>query len=315
MSGRGNNRELEKAPDRKEKSKLSCMREKLGERVITPFLLGVLENLTLILPPPAIKRLAFISGNLFYRFSDLQLAKTQWIEVMGEKEEKVVNRHLQLVFHHLALSVMELMLLKRKGERVLEYLVEEVEGEEFLKEALSRSQGVILLTAHLGNWEILGAWLGSRGYPVAALVNSPLVPAIRRFMEELRSAMKIELVEYTNLLLARSLLRQGKILGILADQRVPGGVVCDFLGREAPSSATPATLHLRLGSPIIPAFVIRKGEEMKHRIVFLPPVEWSLSSSPKENIARGTACCNQVLGNFILCYPEQWNWFHHRWDD
>ena len=163
MSGRGNNRELEKAPDRKEKSKLSCLREKLGERVITPFLLGVLENLAFILPPPAIKRLAFISGNLFYRFSDLQLAKTQWIKVMGEKEEKVVNRHLQLVFHHLALSVMELMLLKRKGERVLEYLVEEVEGEEFLKEALSRSQGGDFANCSPGKLGDFGSLVGQPG--------------------------------------------------------------------------------------------------------------------------------------------------------
>ena len=127
-----------------------------------------------------------------------------------------------------------------------------------------------------------------RGYPVTALVNSPSVPALRRFAEELRLAMNIELVERTNMLPVRSILRQGKILGVLADQRASGGVVCNFLGREAPSPATPAVLHLRLGSPIIPAFIVRQEEEMKHQIAFLPPLEWPSAPSHRENIVRGT---------------------------
>lgn len=284
-------------------------------RVGAPFLLGVLENLALILPPALIKKFAFFLGDMFYRFSDLQLAKTQWKQIMKENDDLEVSRHIRRVSRHFALSIMELMLLKKKGERILEDLVVEVEGEEFLREALSRNRGVVLVTAHLGNWEILGAWLGSHGYPVTALVNPISIPVVQRFMEELRLTMKVELIERTNLLSARSVLRQGKILGVLTDLRIPGGVVCDFLGREAPSPATPAVFHLLLGSPIIPAFTVREGEEMKHRIVFLPPLDWPLASSREENILRGTAYCNQVVGEFILRYPDQWNWFYKRWSD
>mgnify|MGYP000943480836 CR=1 FL=1 len=304
-------------PNQKRKWKVSYLGKWLLERVVVPSLLKILEGLVLILPPAALKKFAFSLGDLIYHlpFFDPQLAKTQWMNIMGEKDGKVVNRHIQQVFHHFALSFMEVVLLKKKGERVLEDLVEKVEGEEFLKKALSQGRGVILLTAHLGNWELLGAWLGSQGYPVTALVNSPSVPALRRFAEELRLAMNIELVERTNMLPVRSILRQGKILGVLADQRASGGVVCNFLGREAPSPATPAVLHLRLGSPIIPAFIVRQEEEMKHQIAFLPPLEWPSAPSHRENIVRGTTLCNQVLGEFILRYPEQWNWFHRRWRD
>ncbi len=317
-SGKGNDQgsgsKLEMS-DRKGKSASFDAGKWLLERVGTPFLLGVLESLALVLPPALIKKFAFFLGNMFYRFSDLQLAKTQWKQIMKENDDLEVNRHIQRVSRHFALSIMELMLLKKKGEQVLEDLVAEVEGEEFLKEALSQSRGVILVTAHLGNWELLGAWLGSHGYPGTALVSSLPIPVVQRFMEEVRSAMKIELIERNNLLSARSILRQGKILGVLTDLRIPGGVVCDFLGREASSPATPAVFHLLLGSPIIPAFIIREGEEMKHRIVFLPPLDWPLTSSREENILRGTACCNQVVGEFVLRYPDQWNWFYQRWSD
>lgn len=313
-SNRGLRRKLE-TPERKRKSKSFEPGKWLLERVGTPFLLGVLESLVSVLPPTLIKKLAFFLGDLCYRFSGTQVAKIQWMQVMGEEDDLEVNRHIQQVFRHFALSIMEVMLLKKKGSEVLDSLIEEVEGEEFLKEALSRGRGVILLTAHLGNWELLGAWLGSQGYPVTALVNSPSVPALRRFAEELRLAMNIELVERTNMLPVRSILRQGKILGVLADQRASGGVVCNFLGREAPSPATPAVLHLRLGSPIIPAFIVRQEEDMKHQIAFFPPLEWPSAPSHRENIVRGTTLCNQVLGEFILQYPEQWNWFYHQWSD
>ncbi|MDK2897396.1 MAG: hypothetical protein PWP04_1516 [Candidatus Atribacteria bacterium] len=304
-------------PDRKRKRKKTRPGKWLLERVVVPFLLKILESLVSILSPAAIKRLAFWIGDLLYRlpFFNPQVAKTQWMEVMGEKDEKVVNHKIRQVFRHFALSFMEVILLKKKGARVLEDLVEEVKGEKFLKEALAQGRGVILLTAHLGNWEILGAWLGNRDYPTATLVRSPSVPAVRQLMEELRSVMKLETVERTNLLPVRSILQEGKILGVLADQYVPGGVVCDFLGRETPSPATPAVFHLRLGSPIIPAFIVRQGEEMKHQITFLPPLDWSLATSSRENIARGTTICNQILGEFILRYPEQWNWLHRRWRD
>lgn len=304
-------------PNQKRKWKVSYLGKWLLERVVVPSLLKILEGLVLALPPAALKKFAFSLGDLIYHlpFFDPQLAKTQWMNIMGEKDGKVVNRHIQQVFHHFALSFMEVVLLKKKGERVLEDLVEKVEGEEFLKKALSQGRGVILLTAHLGNWEVLGAWLGSQGYPTATLVRSPSVPAIRRFMEELRSVMKLEMVERTNLLPVRSLLQEGKILGVLADQYALKGVACDFLGQKTLSPATPAVFYLRLGSPIIPAFIVRQGEEMKHQITFLPPLDWPLTASYQENIVRGTALCNQILGEFILRYPEQWNWFHRRWRD
>jgi KDO2-lipid IV(A) lauroyltransferase len=108
-------------------------------------------------------------------------------------------------------------------------------------------------------------------------------------------------------------LRDGEILGILPDQHTErGGIWLPFMGRLASTATGPATLAQRTGSAIVPGFA-RRTEDDSLDVYFLPPIDVPDTGDRAADIRRGTEMVNEVLGEQISRYPEQWMWMHRRW--
>ena len=189
-----------------------------------------------------------------------------------------------------------------------------IEGREHFDTALARGRGVIALTAHFGNWEILGGYLSLMGYPGSVIARRIYYGPYDRMLVELRSKMGLKTI-YRDESPREALkaLKENRVLGIVADQDVQtvDGVFVDFFGRPAFTPSAPARLALRTGAPIIPCMIVREG--LRHRIVIEPPVELSRSGDEEKDILENTQKWVLVQERFIRQYPHLWVWNHKRW--
>jgi len=188
------------------------------------------------------------------------------------------------------------------------------EGFDRLTAAEGAGRGVIVLSAHFGNWEIVPAALGATWGPMAA-VGRPLDnPHVERWVQSLRT-------RFGNRSLAKRgavremfrVLAAGGRLGLLIDQRVRAEEALDvpFFGRPALTSPVVARLSLRTGAPVVPVAGYHEPGG-RYRIVFDSPL-WPEGKDDEATTLAFTRRCLEASEAAIRRHPEQWLWLHRRW--
>lgn len=203
--------------------------------------------------------------------------------------------------------------LARPWDETLERL--RIEGLEHVQAAMQRHGRALLLTAHLGNWELLPAACRLTGFRLSVVLRPLDAPWLDRLARRLREKSDVELIDKRAAL--RPVLRAlagGRMVGILLDQNAARreGVFVPFFGHLASTSRSLAVLALRTGTPIVPAF-IRREDDGIHRVVVGPALPVPSSSDLAAAIESLTARCTNLIEAAIRETPEQWLWMHDRW--
>ena len=176
-------------------------------------------------------------------------------------------------------------------------------------------KGMIVISAHMGNWELL-AWWGARysELPIAVVGKRIRNPGLNRLVNGFRELGGVEVMDRDDppRRMLRHLARPG-VLGILPDQDVDvlAGEFLEFFGRRAYTSTGPAALSLASGAPMVPGFLLRGKEGFQVR--FLEPIRPRKGTPKKEEILRLTRAWSAAVEETIRAYPDQWAWFHERW--
>lgn len=183
-----------------------------------------------------------------------------------------------------------------------------VEGEEHFRRAAAKGRGVILVTGHCGNWELM-ALAFSRKVAPAGVVARPLDnPFLNSRLERVRQRHGSRVIYKKGALREIiSRLKSGGAVGILMDQAVlpEEGVLVDFLGRPAWTTRMPAAISRRTSSPVLPVFMRRAGRG--HVMTIYPEV--GLGGDEVED----TAALSSHVERYILENPAEWLWIHRRW--
>lgn len=190
-----------------------------------------------------------------------------------------------------------------------------------LKQLQQRGQGVLVLTGHLGCWELLGAWVAQNMVTeglgqLAVVTGSVHNPRVNRLIQErrLKLGMKILPREEGAAPLLRHL-RDGGVVAVLLDQNTHvENQLIPFFGQDAPTPVGFARIALRLGIPILPVALSRNGHG--HQIQRAAP--WLSGAQCSDNdqaLSELLLWCNQQLENFIRRNPNEWVWFHKRWPE
>ncbi len=210
----------------------------------------------------------------------------------------------------------ELVVYIRVQSRPLEEIAAECPfvNEQLLEEARARGNGVVLISAHWGGWEVAGL-------AVMALVNNVRTVARRldneileRDLAAIRAKTGVEVVDRRNA--ARVLLRglsENAVVVLLPDQAVlpREGILVPFLGRDAWTTPAPARMALRYDSTIVFAFCIPDGT--RHRLEFEEPIRVDQLSEAERDPVALTRRINDVIAKRIESRPELWLWMHDRW--
>ena len=218
-------------------------------------------------------------------------------------------------FVNLGRSAFEVLMLSRRSHPPIERLCA-IEGEERLKAALAAGRGVIFLTGHLGNWELMAALVTRRGYPASVVATPVYDPRLDRRLVDARARHGVHTISRGSPSAARHLLsglRRNAILGMLIDQDTDvDGVFVPFFGRPAYTPAGPAALALKTGAPVIFGFILREGA-FRHRLILQGPVELIRTGDPALDIRENTARFTREIERFIRSHPDHWVWMHNRW--
>ena len=190
------------------------------------------------------------------------------------------------------------------------------EGLEHYVNAVNSGRGVILLTGHIGAWELSVFAHSINGYPMSFLKRNVDNPLVERLGEQYRSRFGNRSIDKKGSV--REIiktLKSGGVIGILADLNTSRdeGVFCDFFGTPACTTAGVATLALRTGALVVPGYLLWDEAAQIHRLHFEPPVEMIDTGNQKEDVQTNTARYTKVLENVIRRHPNQWLWIHRRW--
>ena len=218
------------------------------------------------------------------------------------------------VYAHFGRMIMDILWLHgHSRDEVMSRL--EVIGRENAEKAIAGGKGAIFVTAHLGNWEVIGLAHGWTFGPIAVVARPLDNPALDRRMCAFRAKAGNRVVyKYDALREIIRLLHAGGTVAILIDQNVQekDGIFVDFFGRPAATTTVAAALAVKTGCALVPAHTTI-GADGQYRAVYDPPLEWTPSGDKQADVARLTQELTRSIEGWIRKAPEQWLWIHRRW--
>lgn len=218
------------------------------------------------------------------------------------------------VFWHLGRAAAEWACVRRLPD-ITRHVRLAPESLDLLRSLLSRGRGVIFVTAHAGNWELMALALARSGLPVHTIGKRSYDPRFTRLIEETRRLGPVHTLWRGEPDLASRMqetLAAGNILGLLIDQdtRVPG-VFVPFFGRPAHTPIAAAALARQTGAPLVTGFNFR-APEGGYRVI-VEEFAASPASDPHQAIAADTAALSLRIERHIREHPTEWVWMHRRW--
>jgi KDO2-lipid IV(A) lauroyltransferase len=238
----------------------------------------------------ALKNLSFALGNHYNE----------------EQRKKIIFR----VFQNLGITFVEFFRFSEVNEENLSNFVT-IHGREILEEVYAQKKGVLVLTAHIGNWEFLINTIGLSGFKAAVISKSARQAIVNDYILSNRRIDNITFLmgkQITKNILKH--LKLGEIIGIVLDQHgvKSESVPTQFFGRSADTLKSLAVFALRTGAPVLPMYTYR--DENDHHHVVIEPV---ISLLKNDTIESCTLKYNQWLESAIKKHPDQWIWTHNRW--
>ena len=227
--------------------------------------------------------------------------------------EAVVNLARES-YEHLGRTFVETALLDSIGKDGLQKLVESVEGWEEIEEVMSKGRGAVLVTGHIGNWELAGSYVAARGIPLDAIVRGMANPLFDAYINHTREAIGMTVVHDSEAVrrTPRSL-RAGRAVAFVADQGVKGlaSTFVPFFGRPAKTPRGAAVFALRFDVPVVFVVALRKPNG-RYRIV-VERIEAPQTGDRDRDVDAIVARFTQHLEKWVRAVPAQYFWQHRRW--
>ena len=253
-------------------------------------------------------------GILIYRLSRRYrtVAETNLARAFPEWDSNTVRQVAKTTFRNFVrAALLFFRAFHQPPDKVDETVV--VSGMEHIENALAAGHGLILITAHYGNWELAARWLVRRGYKVNVVARSTDDPTTTGMVNKVRENGGYNVIDReTGAVAALRCLKRNEVLCILPDQNVNGGIFVDFFGRPVATALGPAMLALRSGAAVVCAFAPR-GEDGKTYVTVQPPLDVERTGDEREDARILTQKYTYVIEREIRKDPAQWLWLHDRW--
>jgi KDO2-lipid IV(A) lauroyltransferase len=225
-----------------------------------------------------------------------------------------VRRVARGAYAHFGGMLVETALLPSLGRDGILDLVESEEGLDRVEAAFAAGRGVVLITGHLGNWELAGAYLGARGMPLEVIVRRMRNPYFDAYLNDTRTRAGMHVVYDADAVrhLPRAF-RQGRGVAFVADQGVRGlaSTFVPFFGRPAKTPRGPAVFALRFGLPAFFVAVVRQPSG-RYRCV-ATPVAVPDTGDRDADVDATVAGFTRILEDWVRRHPDQYFWHHRRW--
>ncbi len=266
------------------------------------------------LPGKGREYLGRFTGWLFYKAvkSRREVAQRNLRKSFPSMKPKEVDQIIGDVFRNLGFTLVEFFQTKKlTGGGYKKYI--EIENEDYLQEAFNRGQGVIIYSAHFGNWEWLLSIIAAMGYPLTVIARRQN-EIVNKIYEDIRETTGSRIIYRGEGSFQKSLdsLKQGGCVYLVGDQEaLTKGWKVQFLGRPASAFNGVVKLAGMSGAAVVPTFLIRTGPE-RHRLVFKEPV-YVADDATEEEQREILQELTDIYNDIITEHKSQWLWIHRRW--
>ncbi len=256
-------------------------------------------------------------ANIFLRRRKDVVYSNLHIAFGNNKSSREIKQIARSWFRNIGLGMTELIYLIDRPEEIKKRV--DIEGREHLETALGKGRGVILLSAHFGNFALMLLWMGLAGYKTSYIMRRMKDEEFSEYVYDYCSERGVQTIYSLPFreCIEQSFnsLRDNQLLFILLDQNYGerSGIFVDFFGRPAATATGPVVFSNRSGAPVLPAFIVRTGVN-RHKIIIEEPVNFEAAQDEKSSLMQNTAHLTKIIEGYISRYPHEWGgWMHMRW--
>lgn len=217
------------------------------------------------------------------------------------------------VYRHLGTGAVELLRAPDMSPAGARQLMGD-DGLRRMESLVLQGKGVLVLTAHLGHWDLLACAAARAGLPLSIVTRRIKSRWLDRLWARLRESCGVRLLpDHGSAGRIISRLRKGEVVGFVLDQHQPGGLAVPFFGRPAATSTSLARLAHATGSPVVAAFLIRQPDGGYRLEVSDPLFAAAGEEGQGKDPAQATRLYTRTLEEAVRKWPDQWLWLHRRW--
>jgi Kdo2-lipid IVA lauroyltransferase/acyltransferase len=229
-------------------------------------------------------------------------------------DEKKIKRIAFGSYKSFAISLVEILYIPAMSREDIEKQID-CANLELIRKKYEENNGVILLSAHFGNWEYMATSLAAQlNIPFSCIIKPQRNPYVTNWMNKARSKWNNEIVPVgISIRQTYKALKEKKIVAMVADQRGPEeSIKANFFGRNLTVHTGPAVLSLKTGAPILYGISVRQ-DDYSYKTIMTEISKENLPESNEEKIKELSQRHMTYLEDYIRKYPEQWLWMHKRW--
>ncbi len=294
------------------------LRKRVKRRVRSALVRAAIRLLSFLPLGPALA-LGELAGWIGWRLAGgtRRLAQAQLALAFPEKPESDRAAIARAMFLHLGKAAMELAAIRSYDADLEGYVA--LDPPNLLADVMARGKGMVFVTGHVGNWELLARRIARAGVPNAVIAKAGNDPKLNELAERFRASGGVTTLWREDLNTGRAIIRtfrQGHALGILIDQDTNvQGVFVPFFGRPAYTPRAAADLALRFGAPMVVGTARRRGTGRRAgHVVEVREIRYDPSPADREaEVVRMTSSCSAALEAAIRRNPAEWVWMHPRW--
>lgn len=225
------------------------------------------------------------------------------------------DRILRGVFRHLGWQLVEFCRMTRYTPKNTRNWIR-TEGLDHYLTAKARGKGVLIVTGHLGAWELSSFYHSLMGHPMGMVIRRLDNRRLDEFVNGIRCLHGNRVLPKNDF--ARGLLtamRKGQTVGILMDTNMtpPQGVFVQFFGKDACTASGLARVALKTGAAVLTGFMLWEPTEGRYVLHFGPELVFARTGDAEADIIAATQQCTSAIESWIRRYPDQWLWIHRRW--
>ncbi|MCG8429984.1 MAG: lysophospholipid acyltransferase family protein [Candidatus Omnitrophica bacterium] len=261
-------------------------------------------------------RFAVFCSDLHYVFAnrDREAVTANLRMIFPDKSKKEIARLRLRMFRNFAKYLVDFF---RFEELDLEYVRRNIrmENMHYFDEALQEKKGVVVLTAHLGNWELGGVVIALLGYPFYAVALPHKHRKVDEFFNAQREHKGVRVIPFGRAVrMCLNILEEGKMVALVGDRdfTARGGITMDFFGKPATFPVGPAAFALKTSAPIVPGFMIRNPDDT-FTLRLEPPLRLASSGDKAADTRTLIAQYVKIFEKYIREHPDQWYMFRKFW--
>lgn len=273
------------------------------------------QFIALILPLRLVYATAVFLADLHYLFAfrDRRFVRNNLRAIFPDKPKRQLRKISKMVFRNFAKYLADFFRFEKLNRQYIEKKIK-LENLHYFDAALSRGKGAVVLTAHLGNWELGGVVIAQLGYPFWVVALPHKTKKVNDFFDAQRNRKGVKVIALGKAIRSCiSEIKNNHMVALAGDRDFTGkGILIDFFGLPTHFPEGPAALSLMTGAPIVPGFMLRNPDD-SFTLRIEKPVEFSPTGDKAKDMAALVVAYKNIFEDYIRKYPEQWYIFRRFW--